>query len=206
MKTLIGTFVTIFFAFIGLQSFANDNVGAFSKVATVEEGSVSYSIYAVQNSEKIKFSFEKGIETGITVKIYDEDFDLLYTDVLKKENAGSISYNLQQLGGGTYHVKVITKEFTKVHTFSVGEVAFENTFNPYISSVKEGGKVHVAFQKAFAPVVIKVYDINGVVFHDEVVTNKTDYHKILNLSQLEAGEYTVEVRSAGKTTTQAITL
>lgn len=202
MKSVATLFAALLVAF---ASFAGDDTN-FTKIAEVAEGNVQYSIYAVNNTEKIKFSFENAEATNVIVKIYNESYDLLYSDRINDEEKGSIAYNLQELGGGTYHVKVLTKGFAKTHTFSVGENAFENNFTPYINTTEEAGKVHVAFQKAFAPVSIKLYDVDGVVYHDELVSNETSYHKVLNLSQLEAGEYTVSVSSAGKTKTEAITI
>ncbi len=203
MKTLMTIFASLL---ISLVAFAGDDNTAFTKVAEVAEGNIEYSIYAISNTEKIKFSFEKGENTGVTVKIYSESFDLLYSDRLSNANEGSIAYNLKELGSGTYHVKVVAKGFSKTHTFSVGKNAFENTFAPYISALKANGKVHVAFQKAFAPVSIKLYDTDGVMYHNEIVSHETSYHEMLNLSQLSAGEYTVEVSSAGKVEREAITI
>ncbi len=205
MKTLSKIFVTLFIGLLSLNAFAEDGNAAYFKVATVETDNVAYSIYAVKNAEQIKFSFERLGDANVVVKIYNAEYNLVYTDVVKNREEGRISYNLSELGEGTYHVKVATKGFTKTHTFKVGAENFNANFAAYVSPKHEGNKVQVAFQNAFAPVAVKVYDAEGVVYHDELISKEAD-SKMLNLAQLTAGEYIVEVSSEGKSATKSITI
>lgn len=203
MKTLNRIFATLFVTLIGFQAMAADDASAFFKVATVEADNFAYSIYSVKNAEKIKFAFEKVEDVNVSVKIYNEDFDLLYTDKVTNETEGRINYDFAELGKGTYHVKVSSKSFSKTHSFNVGEELFEHNFTPYLSSKSEDNKVQISFQNAFAPVTLKIYDADGVVYHDELITDKT-YTSKINLDQLSSGDYTIELSSGGKSTAKTV--
>ncbi len=205
MKTLSKTFVTLFVALIGIQAFAADGTATFFKVATVETDNFGYSIYSVKNAEQIKFSFEKLENVKVAVKIYSEDYDLLFTDIVSNAAEGRINYNFAKVGKGTYHVKVTTKGFAKTHTFNVGEESLKQAFMPHLSSKLEGQKVQVSFQNAVSPVTLKVYDADGVVYYDELITNK-QYNSYINLSELSSGKYTVEVSSGGKSTARTVAI
>ena len=50
-----------------------------------------------------------------------------------------------------------------------------------------------------------VYDNDGVVYHDELITDKS-YASKINLDQLSSGNYTIEVSSGGKSTSKTVTI
>jgi len=209
MKLLNRSIIAVLLVTIlGLNfSYANgDKTPAnFSEVERVEDADIAYSLYSVVNASKIKFAFEKATTGNVTIKIYDEDLNLIFTDKRNDAQSEKISYDLSAFGQGTYSVKVLSGKFIKNHTFKVGYSSAPD-FNAYISSKVIDEKVRVNFQNASAPVGITISDLDGTVYFDQVITNKSEASQLLNLSQLPKGDYEIEVSSNGKNNTQTVTL
>lgn len=187
MKTCMTIFAALF---VWSNVFASEGD---VKLGAVSTQNIAYSIYAVNNAEKIRFYFENRSGSPIRVEIYDADHSLLHTNSIDAtQDEGALSYDLSEMGAGAYQVKIMTKGFSKSHDFVLGKRKKAGLFLPYIFFNKDKDKVHIVVKKDKSPLSIKMYDENGVVYYEDNVPAKK-YHKVLNLSKLQSQKYYIAV-------------
>ncbi len=154
---------------------------------------ISYSMYAVVNTNKIVFAYEKESVGEVVVRIYDEKGTLLHKEVEKGETYGKKRFDLTAFQPGTYQLRISSGNFVKDHRIEIG-VTKDVHFTPYISSVFEGNKVKVAFQNAVGPVDLKVVNRTGNSYYTKTI-KENSFNSLINLSQLPKGKYTVQLLS-----------
>ena len=155
---------------------------------------VSTSITVKQTGEKqalIRIANLSEVSNAV-LKIKDEDGHTLYREVIS-EHAHMQRYDFSGMPDGTYEVQVKTAEGTSTEVFEIS--AGKNSpvyFKPAIQVEQQ--VVKVAFMnKIDTPLTLKLYAEDGKVLYEENVASQAVYAKGLNLSQLEAGQYSVSL-------------
>ncbi|MDW7694818.1 T9SS type A sorting domain-containing protein [Flammeovirgaceae bacterium SG7u.111] len=156
----------------------------------VESEKLSYSIYAVVNTTKVRIAYEKQDTEPIAIEIYNDSGKLLYAEKLKNASSMKKSYDLEDSGAGNYKVKITTGAYTASHYIELGAREQEE-FVAKVSPVLEK-KLRVAYEFARGPVLIVVEDEDSKSVFRELI-NARNYTTLYNINKLEKGNYTVRL-------------
>jgi hypothetical protein len=207
MKTLSRNLFAILFAvtvLFGSSAFANTTTDDKDGITTVVTASdkFAYSIYAVKETLKFRLNFENEDATPITVKIYDSQGQLVFTDLIKKQVSAHRNYDLSEKGKGVYKVEIIDGDFRAVQEIGVGMRTPQGEFNAYISKTLSEGSLKIAYQNGNPDGVnIVLRDEKGNIMYEELSANE-QYSRKFNLSKLNRGTYTMSITSGKKTVEQ----
>ena len=160
-----------------------------------ESEGLKYAIYKVSNSNKVRLNYEKMDDRKLVVKIFDETGKLVFVESLK-ENAAKRNYDLSDLSSKKYRFEITFGEY--VAQQSVSLMPSETPFYAYLSPEMVNNKVRVSYQHASSPVLVAVKDLKGNVLFSKMV-NSDNFSSLLNLSELQSGEYRVMVTASDKT-------
>lgn len=102
-------------------------------------------------------------------------------------------YNMASLPSGEYTIEVTSDEGISQETFTLNSgVASPVYFKPAVQVQDE--IVSIMFKNSVAsPVSLKLHDRFGRVLYQEVVGTQKEFAKGLNLSKLNAGEYSLSI-------------
>ena len=102
-------------------------------------------------------------------------------------------YNMASLPSGEYTIEVTSDEGISQETFTLNSgVASPVYFKPAVQVQDE--IVSIMFKNSVAsPVSLKLHDRFGRVLYQEVVGTQKEFSKGLNLSKLNAGEYSLSI-------------
>lgn len=207
MKTLsknLFAFLLVITTLFSSNAFANttdDKNGIDSKVVTTSD-KFAYSLYAVKESLKFRLNFETESTAPTTVKIYNAQGTLTFTETIRNQTSAHRNYDLTQTGKGIYKVEITNGDFTTVQEIGVGVNINQGEFSAYISKTLNEASLRLAYQNGdIDGVSIVLRDEKGNIVYDELSTS-TQYSRKLNLSKLDKGTYTVSVTSGKKTIEQ----
>lgn len=132
-------------------------------------------------------------EGNAILRIKDTKGYVLHKEVIRQNDAYAKRYDLSSLPNGEYLVELKTKQGTIQEKLSLkaGETK-AMYFKPAIQV--EPGMVKVAFMNRIeAPVSLKLYNDRGNVLYEESVASQETYSKGLNVSKLDAGQYSLAI-------------
>jgi hypothetical protein len=195
-KKITTLFILSFFAF---SSFANSGTNPGDKNKIEESAKIEYSIYPIVNSNKIRVAYQKSGNEKVTIKIFDAKKNLLFSDIQKNTTYLKRNYNFDNIGEGTYHVKIVSGDFEIDQKISVG-VKAQNLFSAYLSPQLISNKVRIAFQHAESPVRIAVMNKDGSKLYDKTLFDTQNFSSLFNLSSLDKGKYIIRISSDEKVT------
>ena len=198
-KRISSIFILSFFV---LSSFANtgDNPGDKNKIE--ETSKIEYSIYPIINSNKIRVAYQKSGNEKVAIKIYDAKKNLLFSDIQKNTTYLKRNYNFDNIGKGTYYVKIVSGDFEIDQKVSVG-ASSKSLFSAYLSPQLVNNKVRIAFQHADSPVLISVVNKDGSKLYDKTLFDTQNFSSLFNLSSLDRGEYQIRISSDYKVVEQS---
>ncbi|MBX2843548.1 MAG: DUF3244 domain-containing protein [Flammeovirgaceae bacterium] len=211
MKSIIGTIAkTLFFAILFSSSaavFATTNSGndPIDNKKIKESSNIQYSIYPLKNSTKIRVAYEKKGKEKVTIKIYDDKKNLIFTDIQRNNTELKRNYDLGKIGNGVYFVKIKSGDFETQHKIFVGKTQIK-AFESYLSASATNNKIRIAFQNATNPVKISIIDEKGKNLYDKTLFDIENFSSLFNLTPLDKGNYTVSISSNGKVTEQNYTI
>ncbi len=207
MKNLRQTFATTLMmaSLLFVASFASASNGtpASSEKSVKAAEDFAYSLYPIINTNKIRFCFQQKTAEKVYVKIYDEAGTKVYTDMQEAQFA-RLNYDLSNVGEGTYQVRIKSGDFQATEMVKVG-VNTNRNFSAYLSPAPVNDKIRIAFQHAGQPVSISLTNNKGKVLYQKYLS-RTEFSTLFNISQLQPGDYTIRISSAGKVTTQTYQL
>ena len=174
--------------------FANtgDNPGDKNKIE--ETANIEYSIYPIINSNKIRVAYQKSGNEKVAIKIYDAKKNLLFSDIQKNTTYLKRNYNFDNIGEGTYYVKIVSGDFEIDQKVMVG-ASSKSQFSAYLSPQLVNNKVRIAFQHADNPVLISVVNKDGSKLYDKTLFDTQNFSSLFNLSSLDKGEYLIRISS-----------
>nr|WKN39375.1 hypothetical protein K4G66_11805 [Tunicatimonas sp. TK19036] len=138
------------------------------------------------------------------LRIKDQQGYVLHREVLNGEDAYMKKYDFSSLPSGEYTVEVRTDSGITEETFSLAEGnARAMYFKPAIKV--EPQKVSVIFQNQIdSPVSLKLFDKSGHLLYTESVASQEKFAKGLDLSRLEAGQYSLAILGENYVYTKSI--
>jgi len=163
-----------------------------------ETANITYSIYPIFNTNKIRVVYQKNGNMFVSVKIYDEKMNLLYNDTQRKNGYLKRNYNMDRIGSGEYIVKIEAGDYTTIQRVNVGE-AQNQEFSAYLSPELNKNKLRVAYQHATNPVSMFIYDQEGALVFKKSL-NEQNYSSLFDMGSLNKGTYTIVVKSGTSTT------
>lgn len=180
-------FVALAATFISTTSFAAEppSVKALDKFA--------YSAYVPQGQKKIRMAFENSTGEAISVRIYDQKNQLVYSEKLNNIDKMRRDYIFaDELAKGVYRVDLRAGEFTGSSTLGVGMVSGKK-FSAYVSPKITDGLIKVAYEGNNEGVYLSITDKNGAVIYSERTGNQSNFTRRYDLSKLPKGKYTLQV-------------
>lgn len=199
LKKTISTTLVLAFVFTGLSSFARTN-------GEKDPSGIAYSVNPVRNSNKIAVGVKKAEAGKLAIKIYDDEGNLLYTDQFSDITGMRRVYDLSESGPGNYMVKILANNVYEVTRVTIGEEDPENRFQAYFTSKFKDNKIKVSYYHAAQPAQVMVFDTSGKAIFQNVISEKQDFSSLINLSNLQKGDYMVRVDSNGKGIEKSVTV
>ena len=143
----------------------------------------------------VTISFENWIGNDLQVKIVSEDNEIIFSDRLNTQKSDGVKYNLRNLSSGKYVISLEndTKRVVETLILFDGKIVEKDEkvyYKPVINKV--GDRIKINFLSTTGNAVVKIYNENGTVFHEEF-TNAIPLKKFFNISELKSGTYTVSV-------------
>ncbi|MDW7694297.1 hypothetical protein R9C00_06075 [Flammeovirgaceae bacterium SG7u.111] len=153
----------------------------------------AYSIYAVNNSQKIRVAYEQSNAARVTVKIYDKEMNLIFTDVNNNKALQKRNYDMSKVGNGEYVVKIVAADYTTIHRVNVGSETKSN-YSAFLPQKALNNKVRVAFQHATSPVRLSILNDEGKALYSKSVSAE-NFSNVFDMSTLNKGRYTIRISS-----------
>lgn len=196
-KRSIATAVALTFVLTSLSSFANhDN----------DPEKLAFTVNAVKNSNKIAIGVRQAQSGKLSIKIFDEAGNHLYTDHFNNTKGLIRTYDLTNSGPGNYTVKISSPEASGERQVTLGENAEKIPFKAYFSSYFKDNKIKVSYYNAFEPAQVVVSLPNGQTVFESTISNDKDHSSIINLSSLDEGNYLVRIESDGQGIEKEVTV
>lgn len=177
------------------SAFAADGDKKTPKVTAKEK--IGYSLYAVQNTMIFRFAFENESDENVKVSVYDEAGREVRSDVYRNES-GRIAYDLSAVGQGVYTVKIKAGDFVSERKLGLGVKEAAGNFAAYVSPGLKDGHAVLACENGKGGIYISLTDSEGAILYSEHTSN-TEIARKLDLNQLEAGTYNLQLTSGEKT-------
>lgn len=155
-----------------------------------KDKSTKISVISKKDPAKFDLIYVSEVEGPVTVRIYNEEGDLVGFDQIKKRKSFIKTYNLQNLEAGKYIMKVENRE---------GVTEKEILYNPYKKSLnmflttKEFDKVKVTVigHNNSRPVTLKIYDEEGQLLNSEVLEVQRGFSRTYDLSMTNSNSIVV---------------
>ncbi|MGB3848774.1 MAG: hypothetical protein WA958_02305 [Tunicatimonas sp.] len=146
------------------------------------------------------------LTTGSAVlRLKDERGHVLHRESIKG-NTYMKRYNLTNLPEGEYTIEVRSGEGVSQETFTLSNGTAQAVYFKPAVQIDEA-MVKVMFKNSIAsPVSLKLYDRFGEVLYQETVACQEQYAKGLNLSKLDAGQYSLSLTGANYVYSKSIAL
>ncbi len=175
--------------------FASANATNFDKI--IDLGGTSVKMSAETHSVMVNLG--NVTKEEVTLKIEDNDGNILLSEVVRNTANFSRKYNLSKLEDGKYQFVVTKKTIKTVQPFEIvgnvvimSEAEQKDKFLPTVDMKNDRINVNVLLGN-YSNISVNIYDNSGrKVFNDEnyVVFN---LHKKFDVSNLVSGSYVVEI-------------
>lgn len=153
------------------------------------------SVRQIQSEQKkaiIRITNVSSDEPAV-LRIKDTQGYVLHREVISQSEAYAKKYDFSNLPSGDYLVELSTSDGIIKESFEL-EAGRTNPryFKPAVQV--EPGLIKVAFiNRISSPVSLKLYDERGEVLYEETVPSQEKFAKGLNISKLNAGQYSLAV-------------
>jgi len=174
-------------------------VSSFASNPTAKDPkTIASSVYAKLNTNKITVGVKSEEKGKLFVRIFNEEGNKIYTDVVANSEGFMRTYDLSENGPGTYTVKVSNANSSVVKKVEVGKVLQKESFKAYFTSKLRDNKIKVTYYGAHIPASVILLDKSGKMISKQVISRKKDNSSIINLTQLNPGNYTLRIDSNGQ--------
>lgn len=165
--------------------------------AFADEDNIIASVEALPNSSKFLLTFENEKQEKLNVKIYDADFNLIFSEALGKKSKIQRLYDMTAIGEGTYTVIVKGETYNEKRTVTVNK-ALKNNFIAVFSPEATNNKVFASIENNKGTVKLTFTDSEGHILYEETI-NTEEKERILNLENLQRGTYFLQIIGQDKT-------
>lgn len=90
---------------------------------------IQYSIYSVQDALTFRLTIDNEESKVISVKIYNENGLLVYTDKITKSGVSAKTYDMTTQGAGIYNVELSVNGFKSIEMVKVGLPQIKKTIS-----------------------------------------------------------------------------
>ena len=137
----------------------------------------------------------------VRLEIFNSDNELVHKDTYSDTNGFMQTFDLADLGDGEYLFRITSGNTSYIDKVVVGDKAPKiEAFQAYISDV-DNEKLKFSYADAKGDVVLSVQNGNGETIFTESLGRDFSSSGIANLSKLDKGNYTIQLKSStGKET------
>ena len=158
----------------------------------------AYNVHTVKGTEKIRLAFENTSESDVTIKIFDQNNKLVFSEVQKHKKSMSKNYDLSQLGKGTYRIELISGGYKAEEKLVVGAQEEQNyPFSLVVAPYKTQNSFVVSYSNAANSVYVNVYNEKGEEVYQNALSGYHFYNQVYTLNDLPKGKYEVIVSGNG---------
>lgn len=163
---------------------------AYSSAVAADDTAIS--IRKTDNAKQTLVRVYNLSEGTAVLRLKDAEGRTLHRESIKGY-AYMKKYNMANLPSGEYTIEVTSDEGVSQETFTLSSgVAQPVYFKPAIKMSEE--TVNIMFKNSItSPVSLKLHDRYGRVLYQETVDSQKEYSKGLNLSKLNAGQYSLSI-------------
>jgi hypothetical protein len=143
----------------------------------------------------ITIKFENWTGSQLSITISDNEKNVIFSDHLTTNQTSGIRYNLRNLASGKYHVVLendLRKVFQTIILFD-GKIVEKDAvvYNKPIIHIKDN-KLKVTFLNSNEKAVVSISNDIGEVYKGKFDV-ESPFNKIFNVTQLEKGDYVINV-------------
>ena len=207
MKTLKKTGLLVALAasvFIGSSAFTTG--GGEELVKITETATVKMQINKVTNAQKVMLGVLLSEKEKVRLSISDNGSEVLLSQVYSKSNGFIQLFDFSSLEDGEYTFKVTTDDEVLESSIEVREAkAFLPEFAAYISDVADD-KVTFSYFAPQEDVYLVLKNDEGTTLYEKKVGSGYNNSGIANLSKLDKGTYTLQIKNGDNIESKDITL
>jgi hypothetical protein len=184
-------------------SFANNGPIDNDLIKIEKTASLQHELNPVTNSMKVVLGVMMDQSQRVRLEVFNSADQLVHKQSYNDTDGFIQMFDMKALGEGEYFFRITSGNTTYIDKVVVGEKApSEEAFQAYISNVEEN-KLRFSYADAKGNVVLSVKDSRGEIIFTESLGKDFSSSGMANLSKLDQGEYTIQLKSStGKETKQ----
>jgi len=156
-----------------------------------------FTVLSKSDPDKFNVVYVSEIEGPVTIKIFDENGDLVSVEVVKGEKSFSKTFDFDKLEKGRYTFEVTNAE---------GSGSQPVIYDPYRQNLKmivlsldeSKYKVMVAGFNPDNEVIIRIYNSKGKIVKEDEIKTHRNFSRVYDLSNLEKAQFTFTAASGAE--------
>jgi hypothetical protein len=192
MNSSNSIFASVFALFLAITLSFTSFTSAFA-----DEDNLIATVEALPNSTKFLLKFENEKQEKLKVKIYNADLKLVFSEALGSQTQIQRIYDMSAVGEGTYTVFIEGETYNEKRTVTVKK-ALKNNFVANFSPEATNKKVFASIENNKGTVKLTLTDLDGHILYEETI-NQESKERTLNLEDLKAGTYFLQIIGQDKT-------
>jgi len=184
-----------------LAAFSTATLASNPATNKKKDKSTKLSVISKKDPAKFDLIYVSEVEGPVTVRIFNEEGDLVGFDQIKKKKSFIKTYNLQNLEAGKYVMKIENSE---------GVTRKEIYYNPFrqslnmllIKNEEDKVKVMVVGLDRTKPVTIRIYNENGELLKSEELDVERSFSRTYDLSEIDSDSYVITATNGSESVTK----
>lgn len=162
---------------------------------TVESGQASSVGVMKSGSNLIKVFYKSVKSNDVKLSIYNENFDVVYTETLKKTEGFMRPYNFANLPEGRYTIQIVDETGTQTETVTYGAAKIEKSVNIVKVTSEEDRYLLTGFSQSADKITVRIFDGDGKTAYDQVLHVDGKFAQLYNLKGFK-DSFSIEVSDA----------
>ena len=159
--------------------------------------SSKFSVLSKSDPDKFNLVYVSEIDGPVTIKILDENGELVSFDIIKNKKAFSKTYDFKALEEGKYIFEIENAEGSGSQ--AVVYDPYRQNLNMLVSSAENNKyKVMVAGFNPDKEVTIRIYDSKGVMVEEDEIKTHRNFTRTYDLSKFEREQFTFTAASGSE--------
>lgn len=187
--------------FGSVASFASNGTTDKDLIKVEKTANLQHELNLVTNSMKVILGVMMDQSQKVRLEIFNADDQLVHKDTYNDTKGFMQLFDLANIGDGEYLFRITSGNISYLDRITVGEKTPRvEAFQAYISDV-ENDKLKFSYADAKGDVVLSVKNGDGETIFTKSLGRDFSSSGIANLSKLDKGSYTLQLKSsAGKET------
>lgn len=158
-----------------------------SKVRVSKDSSSVFKVYySSADAKKVK------------INIYNENEEIVFSEVIKNENGFVRPYNMSNLPSGSYKFEIVDNEDIRAYEFSYGIIpSKKDDFVAFVNQFSNNRFFLGLASNTEEEFTIKIYDANSNEVYNSTETVKNQFSQLFNLENTSSN-VTFKIFKAGK--------